>query len=340
MTEYQMTLVGRQKIARDTMAFWFGTNGAGFEFRAGQHADFVFTHPCMGSESDNSRTFSIASTPHDKEPIMIAMRMRQTAFKAALKAAALGTKFIVSRPRGSFTLHKEITRPAVFLAGGIGIAPVRSIQWATQERLPHKLYLFYSNRERDDAAFIEEFESMHAQNPNFILIPTVTGNRTIAWPYEKGHVNRDMLRRYLMGLNGPIYYIAGPSGMVTAISRFHKEHPYVLHVNGTEHRVDYEPAESSTGLFGGNSNWRGPVWFPINFLLIEALQKFHHFYGDSLKFELPTGSGQQMSLWEVAAEVSRRLTRIFLRSEEGNRPVYGGLAKFQSDQHWRDYIYF
>jgi hypothetical protein len=104
--------------------------------------------------------------------------------------------------------------------------------------------------------------------------------------------------------------------------------------------VDYEPAESSTGLFGGNSNWRGPVWFPINFLLIEALQKFHHFYGESLKVELPTGSGRETSLWGVAAEISRRLTRIFLRSGDGTRPVFGGLSKFQQDPHWRDYIHF
>ena len=214
MAEYQMTLVDRQRIARDTMAFWFDANGARYEFRAGQHADFVF-----GSESDNSRTFSLASSPLDKEPIMIAMRMRETAFKTALNAAAFGTKFKVSRPRGSFTLHKDVTRPAVFLAGGIGITPVRSIlQSATQERLPHKLYLFYSNREADDAAFIEELQGMAAQNPNFTLVPTVTGHKTLAWPYEKGHINREMLTRYLLGLNGPIYYIAGPSGMVTAMT--------------------------------------------------------------------------------------------------------------------------
>src|ERR1700675_4847178 len=151
MAEYQMTLMDRQRIARDTMAYLFDTNGVPYEFRAGQHADFVF-----GSEGDNSRTFSLASSPLDKEPIMVAMRMRKTAFKSALKAAAIGTKFIVSRPRGSFTLHKDITRPAVFLAGGIGISPIRSIlRCAIQERLRHKLYLFYSNREADDAAFIE-----------------------------------------------------------------------------------------------------------------------------------------------------------------------------------------
>jgi ferredoxin-NADP reductase len=219
MAEYEMTLVDRQRIARDTMAFWFDTNGASFGFRAGQHADFVFTHPCMESDGDNSRTFSLASPPHDKKLVMIAMRMRKTGFKTALKSASLGTKFIVRRPRGSFTLHRDITRPAVFLAGGIGIAPIRSIiQQATRERLPHKLYLFYSNREADDAAFIEEFESLTAQNPNFTFIPTVTGHRTIAWPYEKGHINHEMLTRYLLWLKGPIYYIAGPSGMVTAMA--------------------------------------------------------------------------------------------------------------------------
>jgi ferredoxin-NADP reductase len=107
----------------------------------------------------------------------------------------------------------------VFLAGGIGIAPIRSIiHQATEERLPHKLYLFYSNREADDAAFLEEFESLAAQNPNFTFIPTVTGHRTIAWPHEKGHINREMLTRYLLWLKGPIYYIAGPSGMVSAMS--------------------------------------------------------------------------------------------------------------------------
>jgi ferredoxin-NADP reductase len=123
MPEYEMTLVDQQRIARDTMAFWFDTNGASFGFRAGQHADFVFKHPRTEGVSDNSRTLSLASSPHDKRPVMIAMRMRKTPFKTALKSAALGTKFIVSRPRGSFTLHRDITRPAVFLAGASGFRP-------------------------------------------------------------------------------------------------------------------------------------------------------------------------------------------------------------------------
>ena len=97
----------------------------------------------------------------------------------------------------------------------------------------------------------------------------------------------------------------------------HQDHPYVLQVDGTEHRVDYEPAESTTGLFGGNSNWRGPIWFPVNYLIIEALQKFHHYFGDDFKVECPTGSGRMMTLGEVAAELSRRLTRIFLRDADG-----------------------
>jgi hypothetical protein len=127
---------------------------------------------------------------------------------------------------------------------------------------------------------------------------------------------------------------------IRAVSRFHKDHPYVLHVNGTEHRVDYEPAESSTGLFGGNSNWRGPIWFPLNYLLIESLQKFHHYLGDDFKVECPTGSGRLMTLGEVAAEISRRLSRIFLRDETGRRAVFGAAEKFQTDPNWRDLVPF
>jgi hypothetical protein len=127
---------------------------------------------------------------------------------------------------------------------------------------------------------------------------------------------------------------------IRALSKFHAVHPYILMVNGSEYRVDYEPAESQSGTFGGNSNWRGPVWFPTNFLMIESLQKFHHYYGDGFRVECPSGSGQQMSLWDVSAEISRSLTHIFLRDENGRRPVYGSLEKFQNDPWWRDLILF
>jgi hypothetical protein len=114
----------------------------------------------------------------------------------------------------------------------------------------------------------------------------------------------------------------------------------VFSANEREYRVDYEPGESSTSLFGGNSNWRGPIWFPLNFLAIESLQKFNHFYGKDFRVECPTGSGRQIFLWDVAAELSHGLARIFLRDTSGRRPVHGGVEKFQTDPHWRDLILF
>jgi hypothetical protein len=150
--------------------------------------------------------------------------------------------------------------------------------------------------------------------------------------------NRTRLRRILRYMLDENEFLS-PFG-IRALSRYHHEHPYVLRVDGAEYRVAYEPAESSTALFGGNSNWRGPIWFPVNYLLIESLQKYYHFFGDPLKAEFPTGSGNWLTLWEVAAELSRRLTRPFLRGADGTRPVFGGTEKFQKDPHWRDLILF
>ncbi len=127
---------------------------------------------------------------------------------------------------------------------------------------------------------------------------------------------------------------------IRALSRYHKDVPYVLHVDGTDHRVDYDPAESTSGLFGGNSNWRGPVWFPVNYLLIESLQKFHYYYGDDLKVECPTGSGNMMNLWDVSQELSRRLSRLFLKDENGRRPCFGDAEKFQTDPNFVDHLLF
>jgi hypothetical protein len=151
-------------------------------------------------------------------------------------------------------------------------------------------------------------------------------------------VNRHRLKRVLRYMLDENEFFS-PFG-VRAVSRQHLEHPYSFPVNGTEYRVDYEPAESSTGLFGGNSNWRGPVWFPVNYLLIESLQKFHYFLGHHYKVECPTGSGKLLNLWDVAGEMSQRLTRIFLRDENGRRPVFGGTERFQIDPYWRDFIPF
>ncbi|HET7218096.1 MAG TPA: hypothetical protein VFJ02_08605 [Vicinamibacterales bacterium] len=151
-------------------------------------------------------------------------------------------------------------------------------------------------------------------------------------------VNRDQLRAVLAVMLDEREFLSRYG--IRALSRVHKDQPYVLAVDGHEHRVDYEPAESSTGLFGGNSNWRGPIWFPVNYLIIESLQKFHHYLGDDFKVECPVGSGQMMTLSEVAEELSRRLSRIFLRNGENRRPVYGASDKFQNDPHWRDLILF
>ena len=151
-------------------------------------------------------------------------------------------------------------------------------------------------------------------------------------------VEQNQLRKVLRVMLDESEFLS-PYG-IRAISRFHKDNPYVLQVNGTEHRVGYEPAESSTGLFGGNSNWRGPIWFPLNYLLVESLQKFHHYYGEDFKVECPVGSGQMLTLWEVAGELSKRLSRIFLRDADQRRPVFGASEKFQNDPNWRDLILF
>ncbi len=151
-------------------------------------------------------------------------------------------------------------------------------------------------------------------------------------------VDPERLRRVLKIMLDEKEFLS-PYG-IRALSRYHHDHPYTLFFNSEEHRVAYEPAESSTGLFGGNSNWRGPIWMPVNYLIIESLQRFHHYLGPEFKVECPTGSGQMMTLWEVAAEIAQRLNKIFLRDQEGKRPVFGGNEKFQNDPNWKDYLWF
>lgn len=151
-------------------------------------------------------------------------------------------------------------------------------------------------------------------------------------------VSPDKLKRILQKMLDETEFLSDYG--IRALSRCHATHPYLFHAKGMEFRVDYQPAESSISLFGGNSNWRGPIWFPVNFLLIESLQKFHYYLGDEFKVECPTGSGQWLNLWEVASNLSQRLTQIFLKDESGQRAVYGGSATFQTDSHWRDHILF
>jgi hypothetical protein len=151
-------------------------------------------------------------------------------------------------------------------------------------------------------------------------------------------VNKDRLVRVLGYMLNEREFLS-PYG-IRSISKVHREHPFVVSVDGHERRVEYEPGDSTTALFGGNSNWRGPVWFPINFLLVESLQQFHHYYGDDLRIEDPTGSGKTMTLWEAAADLSHRLARLFLRGADGRRPAMAGLGPLASDPCWCDYLLF
>jgi hypothetical protein len=127
---------------------------------------------------------------------------------------------------------------------------------------------------------------------------------------------------------------------IRSVSRVHREHPFIIEFGGQEFRVDYDPAEGTTGLFGGNSNWRGPIWFPMNFLLIEALERYHHFYRESLKVECPVGSGTMMTLAEVARELQGRLTKLFIPDGAGHRPCHGGDERYATDPHWRHLVLF
>jgi hypothetical protein len=172
-------------------------------------------------------------------------------------------------------------------------------------------------------------ESMHPLGP---------GHFGVADRGMMAMVTPERLRRILTKMLDENEFL-GPCG-IRSLSKFHEQHPFVFQVQGQEYRVDYLPAESNTGMFGGNSNWRGPVWMPVNAMIIRALLNFYLYYGDNFKIECPTGSGRLMNLFEVSKEIADRLTRIFLRDEHGKRPVYGGTEKFQSDPHWRDHILF
>ncbi|MDR3534274.1 MAG: glucosidase [Rhodopila sp.] len=210
----------------------------------------------------------------------------------------------------------------------VGLLPLCAttiIEPSARERVPRAMAQFWERLNR----MPELLEAVHATGPGHFGV----GDRGIM-----ALVNTDRLRRILTRMLDENEFL-GPHG-IRSLSKFHEQHPYVFQVQGQEFRVDYLPAESNTGMFGGNSNWRGPVWMPVNLMLIRALQQFYLFYGDNFKIECPTGSGKMMNLFEVSKEISDRLTAIFTRDEHGRRPVYGGTEKFQNDIHWRDYILF
>jgi hypothetical protein len=210
----------------------------------------------------------------------------------------------------------------------VGLLPLCAttvIEKEQRERLPMTMTAIDERMRR----IPELFRSIH---------PTGAGHYGVEERGLLALVSPERLRRILSKLLDEDEFL-GPYG-IRALSKFHEKNPFVFYVNGQEYRVDYLPAESNTGMFGGNSNWRGPVWMPVNIMIIRALLNFYLYYGDNFKIECPTGSGNMMNLFEVSKEISDRLTRIFLRNEHGERPVYGGAEKFQADPHWRDHILF
>lgn len=217
---YRPKLLTRVDIAEGTMAFHF-EKPPGFDFKPGQSADLTLLNPPETDSEGNTRTFSIASAPFEDQ-LTFATRMRDTAFKRSLKEVPLGTEVKMESAMGSFTLHKNTAKPAVFLAGGIGITPFSSIaRQADHDRLPHKLYLFHSNRRPEDAPFLETLQKLEKTNPNFRFIGTMTEmpRSRGTWDGETGLINKEMLSRYLSDLQGPIYYIAGPPAMVTGMRK-------------------------------------------------------------------------------------------------------------------------
>jgi ferredoxin-NADP reductase len=217
-TSLHTRLQKSEPAAEGTIAFHFA-KPVGFEFRAGQSVDLTLLGPPETDAEGNTRAFSLASAPFDGD-LMITTRMRDTAFKRVLGKASPGFEVKLDGPSGSFVLHRNAGRPAVFLAGGIGITPFLSIvRQATHEKAPHQLYLFYSNRRPEDAPFLEVLAETAEQNPNFHLIPTMShmADSQIQWSGETGFIDRSMLVRHLPAIQGPIYYVAGPPGMVAAM---------------------------------------------------------------------------------------------------------------------------
>jgi ferredoxin-NADP reductase len=212
------TLIGKREIAEGTMEFSFA-RPAGFDYVAGQTVDLALVNPPETDTEGNRRVFSLVSAPHE-DALRIATRIRDTAFKRSLRDAVPGMEADVEGPFGSFTLHENVARPAVFLAGGIGITPFHSmISDAAMRNLPHRIVLFYSNRRPEDAAYLEELTEFSATHPSFTFVPTMTGMEKSAqgWEGERGYVDAAMLSRHIPSGTAPVYYLAGPQGMVLAL---------------------------------------------------------------------------------------------------------------------------
>jgi ferredoxin-NADP reductase len=220
MSAYQSTLLGRTEVAKGTTAFQFKKPND-FVFKAGQYIDLTLSGSQRGSSNGLTHTFSIASSPSDEE-LLVTTRTRNTVFKQALSILPIGSAAKIEGPMGSFSLHNNTARPAVFLAGGIGIAPFLSmLSYATGERLRHSIVLFYANRYLEDSAFMDSLWKLECANPRFRFVPTLTrmASNNGGWKGKTGHISSEMLVTQLGIVRGPIYYIAGPPTMVAATRR-------------------------------------------------------------------------------------------------------------------------
>ena len=220
MAIFRVKLKSRQEIAFGTMAFHF-EKPEGFAFKAGQFGDFTLANPPETDAEGNIRGFSFASAPYESD-LVVATRMRDTAFKRVLKTMEIGTELSLDAPYGSFTLHDDARIPAVFLSGGIGVTPVRSIiLQATHDKLPHKIVLFDSNRRPEFTAFLDDLTEARKANPNFTFVGTMTemGKSGAAWGGETGFVTKAMILKSVADLTLPIYYITGPREMVAAMRK-------------------------------------------------------------------------------------------------------------------------
>lgn len=218
MTKVNIKLGSRKKVASNTMTFHF-SKPDGFTFKAGQYADYTLIEPSETDAEGNTRGFSLGA-PYEEE-IIFTTRMRDTAFKQNLKEMPTGTEVIFDGAYGSFTLQNNTKTPAVFLSGGIGITPMRSIiLQATHDKTAHKISLFYANKTLQDAAYLDELKAAEKENPNFKFIPSMTDkDNSKNWKGETGYFTKEMLQKYIGDLSAPIYYISGPASMVKSIRK-------------------------------------------------------------------------------------------------------------------------
>ncbi len=215
MPSYLVKLLAKAEIAEGTMAFAF-EKPPSFSFKAGQFIRMTIENPPENDDEGNSRSFSLACSPNGKG-LIVATRMRDTAFKRVLKTMRIGSVLKINGPLGMFTLPPDTNRPLVFLTGGIGITPfLGMITFATETKSPQKIFLFYSNRRPEDAAFFSELQMLEKQNPNFKFIPTMTQpeKSTQSWNGEKGYITQEMIKKYVEDLKAPVYFLAGPPAMV------------------------------------------------------------------------------------------------------------------------------